>query len=116
MIKIVLGKRQCLSHEACEALPEGIVPTLHMIRLATVFADRLMLAGRKDLLVGVPEIAKSATASVGFGEPLPSLAATGLTAVAHEERYNLPNPPAQSNPDPAWVILGGHKRPPFIEF
>jgi MOSC domain-containing protein YiiM len=71
MIEIVLGKRQSLAHESRETLPEGIVPTLHMIRLATVFADRLMLACRKDLLVGVPEIATSATTSVGFGEPLP---------------------------------------------
>ena len=71
MIEIVLGKRQSLSHESREALPEGIVPTLHMIRLTTVFADRLMLARRKDFLVGVPKIAKGATTSVGFREPLP---------------------------------------------
>jgi hypothetical protein len=71
MIKIALGKRRCLAHESREALPEGIVPTLHMIRLATVFADRLMLAQCKDFRVGVPEIANGATASVGFGEPRP---------------------------------------------
>lgn len=71
MIKIALGKRQCLSHESCKALPEGIVPTFHMIRLTTGFADRLMFARRKDFLVGVPEIAKGATTSVSFREPLP---------------------------------------------
>jgi len=71
MIEIVLGKRQSLSHESREALPEGVVPALHMIRLATIFANRLMLARCKDFLVGVPEIAKGATAPVGFGEPIP---------------------------------------------
>ena len=71
MINIALGKRQGLAHESREALPEGIVPALHMIRLTTIFTNRLMLARRKDFLVGVPEIAKGATTAVGFGEPLP---------------------------------------------
>ena len=71
MIKIALGKRQGLAHESREALPEGIVPALHMIRLTTFFTHGVMFACHKDFLVGVPEIAKGATASVGFGKPVP---------------------------------------------
>jgi len=41
-----------------------------MIRLPTVFANRLMLARGQDFLVGVPKIAKGTTASVGFGEAM----------------------------------------------
>jgi hypothetical protein len=52
MVKVALGKRQRLSHEAREALPEGIIPTLHMIRLATLFAHGVMFAGYKDFLTG----------------------------------------------------------------
>jgi hypothetical protein len=86
MIKIALGKSQGLSYEARKALPEGIVPTLHMIRLATLFPHGVMLAGHEDFLIGRPTVAKGATPSVGFGAPLPSFAATGFTAVARANR------------------------------
>ena len=71
VIKIALGKRQGLPHEAREALPERIVPTLDVIGLAALFAHGVMVAGRKDFLVGGPEIAKGATIAVGVGESLP---------------------------------------------
>ncbi len=70
MIKVALGKRQGLPHEAREPLPERIVPALDMIRLATRFAHGVMVASRKDFLVGAPEIAKGATIAVGVGESL----------------------------------------------
>jgi hypothetical protein len=48
MIEIALGKRQGLAHESREALPEEIVPALHVIRLVALFAHGVMFAGHKD--------------------------------------------------------------------
>ena len=71
VIKVQLGKGQGLSHKASQALAEGQVPSLDMGRLAALLADGVMFAGCKDLLVGIPEIAKGMAPSVGFGDSIP---------------------------------------------
>jgi hypothetical protein len=71
VIKVQLGKGQSLAHKTSKVLAEGQVPSLDMGCFATFLADGVVFSSRKDLLIGVPEIAKGVAASVGFREPVP---------------------------------------------
>jgi hypothetical protein len=37
---LALGKGECLAHKAPQRLPQGVVPTLHMIALAALLTNR----------------------------------------------------------------------------
>lgn len=54
--------------------------------------------------------------AIGRRERLPQSTTRFLAPIAKSQANNPPCLPLQSNPDPDFVVFGGHKRPQFIEF
>jgi hypothetical protein len=115
MIEIRFGKRQRFAGIACVPLAQRIVPTFHVIRLATLFANTPMRFGWKDPLIRFPIIAKGATVSVGFRNLFPKLAARFFTAVPDDKGDYLPGTPAHRGPQPPLVFPRQNERPDFIQ-
>lgn len=66
-----LGEGQSFSDEATYSLPEGVVPALHMISLASVFSYHLVLTSCDDFGVSFPKIAVRTAPSVCWRYELP---------------------------------------------
>jgi hypothetical protein len=116
MKAVGFGKRQGFSNKTNQALPQGVEPTLNMVRLATFFAHRLMTVRRENTLIGIPKIAERMRAFVGPGDAPPELQATGFTAVVDEVGDDLSGAATQSDPDPALVAFPEDKGPQLIQF
>ena len=68
---IGLGERKCLPDEACQALAQGVVPSLHVRQLSALLAHRLVALLGDYRPVCLPQIAIATPPSVVFGDPLP---------------------------------------------
>jgi len=62
--RIGLGKRETISDEASELLPQSIVPSLNMGREAGLFARRSMLLRRDDQRVSFPKVTVAMSRSI----------------------------------------------------
>ncbi len=71
MHRVRLGKGQCFANEARTGLPQGVIPTFHMIDLPTSFANTFVCLIRKDELIGFPEIAVTVAGLVCWWNLLP---------------------------------------------
>lgn len=98
MSRIGLGKGQGFANKACQALTQGIEPTLDMTGLTSVLAHRLMAVTRENPLVGIPKITERGTTLVGQRDALPQLQATGLAAISDEVSHNLSGTTTQRHP------------------
>jgi len=70
-----LGKGQGFSNEASTRLPQGVIPTLHMISLSTSLANTLVGFFRKNELIGFPEITVTLAGLIGWWDLFPKFAA-----------------------------------------
>ena len=98
MVEIGFGKGQRFAGIAGVPLTKGIVPTFHMIRLTTAFADALMPVGWKDQLIGFPKITEGPTVLIGFRNLFPQFATGGFTPIPNHKGDNLPGAAAQRRP------------------
>ena len=62
---IAFGEREGLADKPPDSLSQGVVPSLSMISLPTVFADTMMFACRNNSGVCFPIIAVGATSAIG---------------------------------------------------
>ena len=101
--RIGLGKRQTLSDEAPEPLPQSIVPPLDMRREAGLFARRGMLLGRDDQRVSFPKVAVAMSRSRPGRYPLPEFLTSRPAPVANDIGHDLSGSTTQRDPYPAFV-------------
>lgn len=114
MIEVRLGEGERLADVARIGLAQRVVPAFHVTGLPAGFGYTLMRRERQDVARGVPEIAETATPSIGRRNALPQLP-TGLrTAVANREGDNLPGAPTQGSPQPGDVPLKALQHNPTL--
>lgn len=87
---VVLGERQGFAHETAQSLAQGIVPTLDMIGLSTVFSHGSMLLFGDHVGVRLPEIGIAMGLTVAVGNSFPQRPARRLRTVSNEIRHHLP--------------------------
>ena len=114
--RVRFGKRERLANKPPDPLAQRIVPPLDMVGLPALFADRVMLLIRNDLLISVPEVRINRSPLVGRRDARPQQMARGLAAVADSRGDNLAGSSAEREPNPALVLLEADERPEFIEF
>ena len=112
---LALRKRQRLSYEASQTLAQRAIPALHVVGLPFAFAHRPMSVFRQDFLVALPEIAVEHPFAVSSGDTLPQQAAGRLAPVADRVSHHLTSAPAQSQPDPPFVLALTHERPQLVQ-
>jgi len=101
--RIGLGKRQALSDEASEPLPQRVVPSLDMGRQAGLFARRGMLLRRDDQRVSFPKVTVAMRRSIPGWYLLPEFLTGRSAPVANDIGHDLPGGTTQSDPYPAFV-------------
>jgi hypothetical protein len=67
---VTFGKRKRLADKAAHALPQGVVPSLYMVGLATLLANSFMLLIRQHFLIRLPKVAVQGSAAVAGRNPL----------------------------------------------
>ncbi len=115
MHQFTLRKRQRLAHKASQALTQGQVPALDMVRLARAFINRVMLIIGQHGLVALPKIAIQQAMTVRERDPTPEQAAGGLAAVTDGIGDDLARAATQRQPDPPFILFVAHERPQFIQ-
>jgi hypothetical protein len=58
------GEGQRFTNKTSQALPERVIPALHMSRFARFFSRCCVLLFRNDSLVGLPKIALAVTCTI----------------------------------------------------
>src|SRR5215213_8184946 len=103
MHRIGLRKRQTLSDEASEPLPQGVVPSFDMSSQARLFSRRRVLPGRDDYLVCLPEVAETVPTAINDRDALPEFLASCPAAVADHISDYLTSRTTQGDPNPPFV-------------
>jgi len=111
-----LRKRQGFPHKAAQALPQGVVPTFHMVGGPARFADRPMLGRWHHFLPAFPKIGEGQTVAIRPGQAIPQPLTSFVTAVAEGKGHNLARPTAHHGPEPHLIDFGADKTPGFIAF
>lgn len=70
----------------------------------------------KNLLIGVPEIAKGMTSAIGFWDLVPQALAGFRAVITEHKGYNLAGSSAQGSPEPVFCRFDEDKRPDFVQF
>ena len=109
-------KGQCFSNEPGTWLPQGVVPTLHVVCLSAPFANALVCLFRKDELIRFPEIAVALASSICLWNLFPKFTAGCLAAITDDKGHDLASPTAHDRPKPALVPSFVDKWPHFIGF
>ena len=113
---LTLRERQRLPNKPSQPLSQRVIPPLHMICLARLFTNRLVLLARNHRAIRFPKIRVTLGAFVTPRHSPPQSSARFRAAITHDERNDLFGHGAQGNPHPALVFLRVHQRPEFIQF
>ena len=68
---VALGKGERLADEASHALPQSVVPSLHMVGLAALFANGCMLFIGQHFVIRLPKVAVEGGLAITEGNRLP---------------------------------------------
>jgi len=85
-----------------------------MIGLSLVFATGVVLVGRNDLGIGIPEVAVTHQRFVVGRDLVPHRTTTHLIAGPKVPRHHLARAPTQRDPNPNFVLFAAHEAPEFI--
>lgn len=86
---VAFGKGERFANKAPHALPQSIVPSLHMVGLAAVFANGFMLLVGQHFLIRFPKVTVECGWTITQGNRLPQQAAGLLATVANHEGHDL---------------------------
>lgn len=112
----IFWKRERFSSQSPKSLPQGIIPSFHMISLTWVFANTLMSLLRKDLGVGLPEITKTKASSISFRDFLPEFSTGFFATVAINKSDNLPSSTTECGPCPDFITTLFNVTADFVQF
>jgi hypothetical protein len=102
-------ERQSLANKARQSLTQGVVPTFHVGRLATLLAYTAVRLFGKDLLLGLPEIAEGQAVLVRLGNLVPQAPARLLAAVTDDKGHYLACATTDRRPQLAFFALFQHQ-------
>ena len=111
-----LGKRQRHAYKTSEALPQCVIPALHVSGLSRLFAHGCMLLLRDHRRVCCPEIREAVTSTIAVWDGLPQPLTRLFAPIPHRISDYLTRLAAQGNPNPGVVRFFEHKRPQFVQF
>jgi hypothetical protein len=97
-------------------LPQGVIPTLHVICLPAAFANTLVCLLWKDELIGLPEIAVALASPIGLRNLFPKFTTGCFAAIPDDKGHDLACPTTHDRPNPAFVPPFVDKGPHFIGF
>ncbi len=106
---VTFGKRKRLADKAAHALPQSVIPSLHMVGLAALLANSFMLLIRQYFLIRLPKVAVEGSAAVAGRNRLPQQATGFLAAVANHKGHHLTRAATQSDPHPPLVFAPVNK-------
>ena len=109
------GERECFANKASHALAQREIEAFDVIGFSFLFAARLMLIVRNDLLVSVPKVAVALERLVSRWYFVPQRQATHFIALPKVPGYDLTRATTQSNPDPNLVLLVPNVTPQFVQ-
>src|SRR3954462_10375039 len=101
--RIGLGKRETLSHEASEPLPQGVVPPRDMCSQAALFAYCRMLLRGDNRRVSFPKVTVAMRRAILGRDLLPEFATGRPAPVADRIGHDLTGGATQGNPDPPLI-------------
>jgi hypothetical protein len=105
-----LGKRERHTHKTGEALPQGVIPTLHMGSFSRLFSHGSMLLLWDDRSRDLQKVGEALALPIllwnGFPQPL----ARPFVPITHGIGDHLPCLTAKGNPNPGVKALFEHKR------
>jgi len=113
---IALRKRKSFPNIPCLMLAQRAIPTLHVRRLSALFANRLVRFLRKDIRIGIPEIAVGNTTAILHWNFVPQTATGRFAPIPDHKGDDLSGSTAHHRPQPAFMGLLEHKAPGFIIF
>lgn len=110
------GEREGFTDEASQALAQGVVKTLDLIRGAPVIGGVVLLWG-KDVVIAFQVIGMEVARAIGRWEAPPQQAGGGVTARSQGVGHDLAGPAASSQPQPDHPPpTMSDKAPQFIDF